>query len=207
MARKNRDLHGSAPDRGAVVLILIDVINDLEFPEGALLESSARPMVGPLVALKRRATEAGVPCIYANDNFGRWRSDFTTLVTHCLNDGVRGRFLAEALAPDPDDYFVLKPKHSAFFSTTLDLLLDYLGSHTLVLAGMAANLCVLFTAIDAYQRDFHIIVPSDCVASNTPEDTASALEQMARLGIQVQPSTELDLAGLVGKQTGPGHDE
>jgi nicotinamidase-related amidase len=206
MARKNRDLHGNAPDRGAVALILIDVINDLEFREGADMEAHARPMAEHLVALKRRAREAGIPCVYANDNFGRWRSDFTAIVEHCLHDGVRGRFLAEALAPDPDDYFVLKPKHSAFFSTTLDLLLDYLGSHTLILAGMAANLCVLFTAFDAHQRDFHLHVPSDCVASNTIEDTRQALGQMARIGIDTRPSDELDLARLVSGRHGSRGD-
>ncbi len=113
--------------------------------------------------------------IYANDNFGRWQSNFNAQVEHCLHDGVRGRSIVEKLLPEDDDYFVLKPKHSGFFSTTLDLLLKYLQVHTVILTGMAANICVLFTANDAYMRDYRLYVPSDCVASNTEEENKMAL--------------------------------
>ena len=68
---------------------------------------------------------------------------------------------------------MLKPKHSGFFSTTLDILLDTSASSTLILTGVAANICVLFTANDAYMRDFHLVVPSDCIASNTPPTTST----------------------------------
>src|SRR5262249_7041035 len=105
--------------------------------------------------------------------------------------------IAELLRPDKDDYFVLKPKHSGFFSTTLDLLLDYLGVKTVVLAGMAANICVLFTANDAYLRDFQLFVPSDCVASNTEDENRHALEQMRKvLKADIRPSTELHFEDL-----------
>src|SRR5690606_23976661 len=143
---KNRDLHGNAPDKSPVALILIDVINDLEFPAGDQLLDLALPMAERSAELKKRATEAGVPSIYVNDNFGRWQSDFNVQVDHCLNDGVRGQPIVELLQPDEDDYFVLKPKHSGFFSTTLDILLSYLQVKTLILTGVAANICVLFTA-------------------------------------------------------------
>ena len=116
-----------------------------------------------------------------NDNFGRWQSNFHTQVEHCLEDGVRGRELVEELRPEADDYFVLKPKHSGFFSTTLDILLEYLGAKTLILTGIAGNICVLFTANDAYLRDFGLIVPRDAVASNTEEENDHALEQMAKI--------------------------
>ena len=103
----------------------------------------------------------------------------------------------EVLRPDEDDYFVLKPKHSGFFSTTLDTLLEYLGVKTVVLAGIAANICVLFTANDAYMRDFHLFVPGDCVASNTPDENKYALEQMREvLKADTRPSTELSFDDL-----------
>ncbi len=89
-----------------------------------------------------------------------------------------GKPIVELLQPSSDDYFVLKPKHSGFFSTTLDILLEYLGCRKLVLTGMAAEVCVLFTANDAYMRDFHLVVPSDCVASIETIHTQRALEQM-----------------------------
>src|SRR5207248_2360578 len=107
-------------------------------------------------ALKKRAKAAGIPAIYVNDNFGIWQSDFRSVVRHCLEDGVCGAPIARLLAPEADDYFVLKPKHSGFYSTTLDILLDYLGVRALILTGIAANICVLFTANDAYMRDFRL---------------------------------------------------
>lgn len=197
MPAKNEDLHGSAPDKSYVALVLIDVINDLEFPEGEQLLRYALPMARQIAKLKQRAAREGVPIIYVNDNFGRWRSDFNAQVEHCLNDDVRGKPVVELLRPGEDDYFVLKPKHSGFFSTTLDTLLEYLGVEVLVLTGLAANICVLFTANDAYMRDFHLVVPRDCVASNTEEDNNYALTQMGTvLKADTRPSTEISFAEL-----------
>ncbi|HET7298890.1 MAG TPA: isochorismatase family cysteine hydrolase, partial [Burkholderiales bacterium] len=150
--------------RSKVALLLIDWINDLEFDEGEKLLPQALAAAKATAALRRRAKQAEVPVIYCNDNFGRWRSDFRALLEHVLGDGVRGQPLAELLAPDEDDYFVLKPKHSGFHSTTLDVLLAHLGADTLILTGIAGNFCVLFTAQDAYMRDFRLLVPRDCVA-------------------------------------------
>src|ERR1700722_877441 len=181
MPNKNEDLHGNAPDKSEAALLLIDVINDLDFPEGDQLLHYALPMARKIAALKKRAKQESVPVVYVNDNFGRWRSDFNTQVEHCLKVGVRGKPVAELLRPEENDYFVLKPKHSGFFSTTLDTLLEYLGTRTVVLAGLAANICVLFTANDAYMRDFHLVIPSDCVASNTEEENQYALDQMAKV--------------------------
>jgi nicotinamidase-related amidase len=175
------DLHGNAPDQSPVALLLVDVINDLDFPEGDQLLAGALPVADRIAALKRRAAAAGVPVIYANDNFGRWRSDFQAQVRHCLRDGCRGRPLVERLRPAEDDYFVLKPKHSAFYCTTLDLLLKHLGTKTVVIAGIAGNICVLFTASDAYLRDLRVVVPADCSASNTESENRAALELMAKL--------------------------
>src|ERR1700704_4724843 len=174
----NNDLHGNAPDESEIALVLIDVINDLEFEGAEELFRTALPAARNIARLKQRAHQAGVPVIYVNDNFGRWRSDFKRIVTHCLRDNVRGKPIAELLSPDEDDYFVLKPKHSGFFSTTLELLLEYLGAHTLVLTGFAGNNCVLFTANDAYMRDYKLLIPSDCTASIKQQENDYALRQM-----------------------------
>jgi nicotinamidase-related amidase len=145
MPEKNVDLHGSAPDKHKFALLLIDVINDFDFPEGDQLLKHARPMARILLRLKRRAQKAGVPVIYINDNFGRWKSYFRRTVDYCARHG-RGRDIVKLLRPEEDDYFVLKPKHSGFFSTTLETLLRYLETQTLILTGIAGNFCVLFTA-------------------------------------------------------------
>src|SRR6185503_10597113 len=171
MEKRSRDLHGNAPDKSPIVLMLIDVINDFEFDEGAEdLLRFALPAARQIAALKERATSAGVSSIYVNDNFGKWRSDFRALIAHCIDDDTRGRPIVELLKPNDRDYFVLKPKHSGFYSTTLYLLLQHLGARTLILTGFSADICVLFTAADAYLRDYHLIIPSDCVASQNNDE-------------------------------------
>jgi nicotinamidase-related amidase len=193
----NPDLHGSVPEDCTVALLLIDVINDLDFEGSEALVAQSEPMAKRILELKRRAKAAGVPAIYVNDNFGRWQSDFRKVVEHCLEDGVPGEAMARILAPEDDDYFVLKPKHSAFYETTLDVLLQYLGAKTLILTGVAGNICILFSANDAYMRDFNVIVPTDCVASNTEEENGHALEQMQKvLKADIPASTEIDFAKL-----------
>jgi nicotinamidase-related amidase len=197
MPAKNEDLHGFVPDKAAVALLLIDVINDLEFSTGQELLKHALPMAERLAELKRRAKAAGMPVIYVNDNFGRWQSDFNKLLDHCLQEDICGRPIAERLRPDKDDYFVLKPKHSGFFSTTLDILLDYLQVKTVILTGLTGDICVLFTANDAYMRDFNLLIPRDCVASSDPAENQHALEHMERvLKADTRPSTEIDFEEL-----------
>jgi nicotinamidase-related amidase len=197
MPAKNEDLHGNVPDNAAVALLLIDVINDLEFAGGEELFHYALPIAERLAALKKWAKQAGIPAVYVNDNFGKWRSDFRKLVEHCLHDEVRGKPLAELLQPEEDDYFVLKPKHSGFFSTTLNLLLDYLKAQTLILTGIAGNICVLFTAHDAFMRDFHLFIPRDCIASASADVNDRALQHMQTvLEADTRQSTELTLERL-----------
>lgn len=196
MPVRSHDLHGSAPDNSASALLLIDVINDFEFPDGEQLLRVALPAGKNIAALKRRAKDAGIPAIYVNDNFGRWRSDFKKIVAHC-RDESRGKQFVELLLPDEDDYFVLKPKNSGFYSTTLDLLLTHLGAKNLILTGIQGNNCVLFTANDAYMRDYKLFVPSDCTASNTEEENHHALKQMQNvLKADISIAEELDLKAM-----------
>lgn len=197
MPVQSPDLHGNAPDKSATALLLIDLINDLEFPEGEDLLTAALTAAKNVRRLKQRAQKAGVPVIYVNDNFGRWRSDFAAQVRHCLEDDVRGRPIAELLHPDPHDYFVLKPKHSGFYSTCLEVLLAHLHVRKLILTGISGNNCVLFTASDAFLRDFRLYVPEDCVCSNTQRENEEALAHMQRvLKADIRRSEELDLSQL-----------
>ena len=159
-------------------LLLIDVINDLAFEGSAGLVAQAEPMANRLAALKRRANAAGVPAIYINDNFGQWRSDFRRTVAHCTALSSPGRRVSRRLKPTSRDYFVLKPKHSGFFDTTLDTLLETLRIRRVILTGIAGNICVLFTANDAYMRDLKIFAPADCIVSNTAADNDHALHQI-----------------------------
>lgn len=154
-------------------------------------------MASALATLKRHAKSHRIPVIYANDNFGRWRSDFPKLVEYCLQGTVRGSAIVKALQPDENDYFILKPKHSAFFQSNLEILLAYLGATTLILTGIATDICVLFSANDAYMRDFRLYVPSDCVASESDNRRLEALTLMQRvLKADILPSPNLKLGEL-----------
>ena len=165
----------------ATALLLIDVINDLAFAGSEDLVAQAEQMATRLAMLKKRTTAAGIPTIYINDNFGQWRSDFRQTVTHCTSRRSPGRRVSRRLKPNARDYFVLKPKQSGFFVTTLDTLLGTLRIRRLILTGIAGNICVLFTANDAYMRDFEIFAPADCIVSNTAADNDHALRQIATI--------------------------
>ena len=179
-------------DKSEIAIVLIDVINDLEFPEGDQLLEAALPAARNIARLTQRAREAKVPVIYVNDNFGRWRSDFKKIVDRCLHDDVRGRPIVELLVPDENDYFVLKPKHSGFFATPLATLLEHLGSRRLILTGISSHQCVMFTATDAYVRDFKLSIPSDCVAAESASMEKLAQQYFKRvLGASLAQSPRL----------------
>jgi nicotinamidase-related amidase len=202
MPAKNQNLHGNAPDSCEAALLLID---DLEFPAGRQLVKPALRAARHIAALKQSARKLGMPVIYANDNFGRWRSDFAEVVDHCLREDVLGRPIVEILAPEREDYFVLKPKHSAFYASVLETLLDYLKVKRVVICGFAGDACVLLTAADAYIRDLEVYVPRDCVASASELENRKALQYMARvLHANTLSSTKLDVRKLAGRTKAPG---
>ena len=197
MSRKKKDAQGIAEHRSKAALLLIDVVNDFEFEGGEKLARAANKIAKNIAALKRRGKAAGIPVIYLNDNFGKWQSDFRKLVEHCVNKESRGRSVVERLLPEPDDYFVLKPKNSGFYSTALELLLRYLEARTLILCGLTADNCALFTAVDAHMRDYDLIIPSDCVASQSPGRNTQALDLIRRvLDAEITTSRNLDLEEL-----------
>jgi nicotinamidase-related amidase len=175
--------------RSRTALLLIDFMNPLDF-EGA--RSLARPAVRAAArsaALKRRLGGRGIPAIYCNDNFGHWDSDFAAVVARCREQGGAAARLVELLAPAPGDRSILQPRHSAFFGTPLEFLLDELGVDRLVMTGLAADNCIMFTAHDAYLRKYALRVPSDCVASERESYRRAALDYMARvMKADVRPS-------------------
>jgi len=200
---------GSGPDGskaggGASALLLVDFINALAFDHGEALRAPAEAAAQRTAALKRRVRAAGWPIIYANDNFGRWRSNFSHLVAECARPECRGATLARLLAPDGDDLSVLKPRHSAFFGSPLEFLLAELGTRRLVIVGLVTEMCVLFTAHDAYVRKYELWVPADCVASVDPADHRRTIEHLAKvLGADTRPSDSAE-AFAAAEPSAPG---
>jgi nicotinamidase-related amidase len=177
---------------GGYALLLVDVINAFDFPGSGSLVRAAEKAAPKIERLAARARDAGVPVIYVNDNFGRWRSDFAATVEACMRPDQAGRRVTERLRPHPEDYFVLKPQHSGFYCTTLEPLLAHVGAKTLVITGFATNLCVLFTVNDAHMRGFDVVVPSDCTASNTAALTKAALAHVSiALSGRISPSSSI----------------
>jgi nicotinamidase-related amidase len=197
MVKENKDLHGSAPDECKTALLIIDMINDFNFKDGKTLFVKSLSIAKNILELKNRAKQNNIPVIYVNDNFGRWKSNFNILVEHCIHDNSIGKPIAEMLKPDEDDYFVLKPKHSGFYSTTLDLLLEYLQTETLILTGITSDICIFFTANDAYMRDFKLIVPSNCTTAISEEHHLTALESMQRIcNAEILPYEKIEMNKL-----------
>lgn len=190
--------------RSDTALLIIDVINDLEFPGGEKVLPWALRMVERLGPFAARARKADVPVIYVNDNFNLWRSNFADVYKHCTRPGSRGRQVARALKPRPDDYFILKPKHSAFFATSLVPLLEHLGTKKLLLAGIATNLCVFFSAHDAHMHEYKLTVLSDCCCAESDADHDLALDQLQRfLRVRVCRGDEVKLEGRRSRPARP----
>jgi len=169
-------------------LLLIDFMNPLDFDGAQALAPKAVKAAARAAALKKRMRARGAPVIYANDNFGRWEADFAAVVADCEHRGGASATMAKLLAPQPGDRSILKPRHSAFFGTPLEFLLDELHVSHLVLAGLAADSCIMFTAHDAYLREYGLWIPADCVASEQDEWREDALAYMARvLKARVEP--------------------
>lgn len=153
---------------GGSVLLVIDVLARRDFAEGGRQVQRALPLAPRIARLAARCHAAGVPVACAHDNCGRWRSDLRQVARAAIAEGGAespGVRIARTLAPHARHCFVLKPRHSAFFMTPLELLLQDLRAQRLLLAGLAAEQCVLATAGDAHMRGFALAVPRDCVAA------------------------------------------
>jgi nicotinamidase-related amidase len=166
------------PAARGTALVVIDMFSAWDFAGAEALGRAATRAAGCIAALKRRCDQAGVPTVFVNDNRGRWRSDAPGIVAESALASATGAEIAKRLRPGEEDYFVLKPKHSAFFATPLDLLLRHLRVRRLIVSGVAGDQCVLLTAIEARMQDYDVVVPADCVASQNAARNASALRHL-----------------------------
>ncbi|MEZ5652946.1 MAG: isochorismatase family cysteine hydrolase [Burkholderiaceae bacterium] len=157
-------------------LLIIDMINAFQFPGAEGLLPKALQAGRRILELRERFRAAGQPVIYVNDNFGAWRSDRSTLLRECGASGARGAPLVRLLAPHEDDYFIIKPRHSGFFATSLRLLLQDLDVNSLVLTGVTTDICIRATAMDAYMHGYPLRVPCDCTATVLARHHEQALE-------------------------------
>ena len=177
-------------------VLLIDVINPFDFPGGRSFVRKAVTVARRIARLRTRATAADLPVIYVNDNLGKWRSDASSLVEFCTRPGMPGAPVVEILRPRKTDYVVLKSTLSGFYQTPLETMLRLGGVKTLIVTGFSADNCVLFTAADAYMREFRLVVPRDCIGAKTADAMRRALKTMTGLfGAETGASSGLRLSG------------
>jgi nicotinamidase-related amidase len=190
--------HGLLPDRSTAVLLILDVLSDFRFPDGEAVLRAARRIAPRIARLKSKAHAAGMATIYVNDNPGRWRSNLPALLEHCSAPPARGPDVIAQLTPHERDYCIMKPRHSGFYATPLDVLLEHLGAQRLILTGVSSHQCVLFTANDAHVRNFELLVPRDCIGAPATSDTRFALHYFdSVLDADTRASTHLRLATLM----------
>ena len=159
-------------------LVIIDMLNTYDFEDADALAQSAGKVVPNVAKLLDRATDEDVPVIYVNDNLGGWRSDRRELIDTVM--GGRYPEIAEPLLPTDDDLFVLKLRHSIFYETPFEYLIGQKEIDRLVLIGQVTEQCVLYSALDAYVRHLHVVVPRDAVAHIHEDLAESALRMMQR---------------------------
>jgi nicotinamidase-related amidase len=161
-----------------VALIVTDMLNRYEHEDGELLMESARTVVEPLASLIADARDAEVLTVYVNDNHGDWTAGRQELVEWAM--GGRDPSLVEPILPPPDMPFVVKARHSAFYSTQLEYLLRQHRIERLVLTGQVTEQCILYSALDAYVRHFEFVIPRDAVAHIHADLADAALRMMKR---------------------------
>lgn len=185
---------------GGVGLLIIDMINDMSFPGADAMGDAALSAADAISRLRDEADRLGAPVVYVNDNYGQWHSERSRIVETCRAAGDVPRRLADAIAPRDDDFFVIKPQFSGFYATNLPVLLPKLGVNRLVITGLAADICVLFTAADAHMRAYDLWAPADAVASSRSEHQDWALQIMQKaMGAEIAPTTDLDLATWIDR--------
>jgi nicotinamidase-related amidase len=191
------------PAPGGTALLIIDMINELDFNGSQPLRDSAQKAVHAIVKLRDAADQARVPVVYVNDNNDQWHSDRERLIEEAFGSGQVTDDIVARLRPRDDDFFVIKPQFSGFYATNLQVLLPRLKASRLILTGVAADICVLFTAADAHMRDYELWVPEDGVASLATKRTAWALDIMKEtMGAETRSTADLTMADWVAAQNG-----
>ena len=165
---------------GGVGLLIVDMINDIAFEGGEALRVKAEAVASTILVLRDEADGLKIPVVYVNDNFGQWHSERSKIVEACSSSDSPARGMVARIAPRDRDYFVIKPQFSGFYATNLPVLLPKLGVSRLVITGIAADICVLFTAADAHMREYELWVPKDTVASEVEARTEWALDIMRK---------------------------
>jgi nicotinamidase-related amidase len=185
-------------DNDRAALLLIDLISDFQFQDGDELFENTKLIAANIGELRKRAKDAGMPVIYVNDNCGNWQEDFDQQVKR-IAGSQKGSEIISHVHPEKDDYYVLKPQRSGFYETPLAFLLTSMNIGTVILAGVTTDICILFTAHDAFMRGYDVHVPTDCSAAVSSEYHHDAIKMLERVAkADVSPYRSIPLAAHSG---------
>jgi nicotinamidase-related amidase len=176
-------------------LLVIDLLNDFlgQWPEASRerLLDSTRQLVEMMRAHK-------LPVIWVRQEF---EPDLSDAFPEMREKGIRvtirgspGAQIVSELAPATDEPVIIKKRYSAFFRTTLDELLATLRPDALILAGINTHACIRMAAVDAYQRDWRVVLAADCIGSYDQEHHEVSLRYMKGKIAEVMTNAEIAAA-------------
>lgn len=157
-------------------LLVIDMLNDFVEEGGTLVVQGAKSIIPAINAEIKKFRDASETIIFVCDSHAKNDKEFKIWPAHCVA-GTKGAEIVKGL-DFQNDTIVRKTRYSAFYKTDLEKLLKNKKIDTLVLTGILTDICVLYTAGDAYVRGFKVIVPENCVASISEERHEWALRHM-----------------------------
>lgn len=195
MKRRETRRRRHADGEATTALLVVDMLNPYDHPEAEELAEHVANALPGVETLLRRAGEAEAPIVYVNDNYGDWNSSAEELA-RAATDGKHPE-LVEPVLPQAGHSFVVKARHSTFYETPLEYLLDQMGVGRLVLGGQVTEQCILYSALDAYVRHFDVVIPTDAVAAIYDELGAAALKLMERnMSAELTRADAVDWGGL-----------
>jgi ureidoacrylate peracid hydrolase len=184
-------------------LLVVDVQNDFVSPEGSACKrgedvTSAVAMVPNLIRLIDEGRRVGLTIVYIRTTHSEWtdtpswiyRSSQKSGLNTC-REGTWGAELYEGIFPLPSERVVIKHRYSAFINTDLNTVLKARGIQSVLVCGVATNVCVETTARDAYMFDYYVTMIDDCSAAYEPKLHMGTLENMRRHFGLVASSNEI----------------
>ncbi len=171
-------------------LLVVDMLNAYQHPDAEVLAGNVAEIVEPLAALINEARDRDdVELIYVNDNYGDFTAEPSDLIRGAL-EGARPD-LVRPIAPMEGSRVMTKVRHSAFYATPVDYLLNRLGVERVILSGQVTEQCILYSALDAYVRHYSVVVPKDAVAHIDADLGAAALAMMERnMSAEIVPAAK-----------------
>lgn len=191
-ARRPRRHRHEGEREAKTALLVVDMLNPYEHEDSEQLAERVAAALPGVEALLGRASDADLPVVYVNDNFGDWNSSSEELAERA-REGAHPELVEPVLPPDGAS-FVIKARHNAFYGTPLEYLLDQMGVERIVLSGQVTEQCIFYSALDAYVRHFRLAIATDAVAAIHDHLAEAALEMAERnLSAELGRASELAL--------------